>query len=148
MRPRKTLATFSDGRGNYHFNSSSSLHCPEYEQIFPLNEQRCWHRSELTSHSEMEPLLFLFDPGKMKNDIKRECIQRLIQIKGCIYIWKWETLGNKSSKCPLEPRQREIRHFSQEDLLTITLIAPLCKHTVQTGLNCKHMTGMDLQELN
>lgn len=44
----------------------TSLHCPEYEQIFPLNKQRCWHRSELTSHSEMEPLLFAFDPGKMR----------------------------------------------------------------------------------
>lgn len=47
-----------------------------------------YSRSELTSHSEMEPLLFVFDPGKMRMVKKRECIQRLIQIKRCIYIWK------------------------------------------------------------
>lgn len=59
------------------------------------------------------PLLFVFDPGKRRTIKKRECIKRLIQIKSCIYIWKWETLGNKSSKYPLEPRQREIRQTFQ-----------------------------------
>lgn len=43
-----------------------SLYCPGYEQIFHLNEQGCWHRSGLTSHSEIEPLLFVFDPGKTR----------------------------------------------------------------------------------
>lgn len=43
-----------------------SLHRTVYEQIFPLNEQNCWRRFELMSHSEMEPLLFVFDPGKRR----------------------------------------------------------------------------------
>lgn len=36
----------------------------------PLNEQGCRHRSELTSHPETEPSLFVFDPGKTRT-IKR-----------------------------------------------------------------------------
>lgn len=63
--------------------------------------------------TEMEPLVVCIWSRKKENDKKRECIKRLIQIKSCIYIWKWETLGNKSSKCPLEPRQREIRQTFQ-----------------------------------
>ena len=106
-RLRRTLATWSDGEGSHRFfwfffKLVCSMARSGYDQtVFPLNDQRRWHRSELTSHSESEPLFFAFDPGKTRKiKKKRECIQRPIQIKGCIYIWKWETLGKKSSKVP------------------------------------------------
>lgn len=69
MRLRKSSPTSSDRQGNHHLNLSvfsDSLHLMEYEHIFPLNKQRCWHRSELTSRSEMVSLLFAFDPWKMR----------------------------------------------------------------------------------
>ena len=66
---KKTLATYFDGKWSDSFYLSvfyGSLHRPEYKQIFSLNKHRCWHRSDLMSRSEMEPLLFVFDPGKMR----------------------------------------------------------------------------------
>lgn len=48
------------------------IHRLEYEQIFPVNKQRCGHRSVLTSRSEMAASLFVFDPGKMRTIKKKK----------------------------------------------------------------------------
>lgn len=65
---------------------------------FPLTETRRRQRSELTSDSWNVAVVVCI--RSRKNATERECIQRLIQIKGCIYIWKWETLGTTIQRVP------------------------------------------------
>lgn len=63
------------------------------------------------------------------------------QVKRCIYVWI-----NPASVHLNPSREKYDRGFSQEHPLPITLIAALCKHTVHTSFNCKHMMGLNLQE--
>lgn len=102
---------------------------------------------------EQSCFLYIFARKKdnnNKNIKKHKSVYRrwYRQIKRCIYIWKWEHWKTKTGMCPLKPREKWDRHFRQEHPLTITLIVPLCKHTVQKWLNWKHMMGMNLQEPN
>lgn len=90
-----------------------SLRRPEYEQISPLNEQRRWRRSEPTSRSEMEPSLFVFDPGKMRRT-KKGVYTEADTNQGMHLHLEMRNTGKQIQQVPtLEPRQREIRQTFQ-----------------------------------
>lgn len=97
-RSRRTLATCSDGEGSHHFffELVCSAARSGYEQtVFSLNDQRRWHRSELTSHSENEPLFFCIWSRKNKKDKKKKKVKKRSVYRGRYKSRDAFTFGNE-----------------------------------------------------